>query len=86
MEAEGKERLEIKKALIEAEKEQLNDLRQKSRIMWAIEGDEKFFHGIFNSRMASNRINGMVVNGEWVDNPQIINEEAVKFFGERYSE
>ncbi|KAK1419561.1 hypothetical protein QVD17_28748 [Tagetes erecta] len=87
-ENESKERLAVKKALMDLDKRRIEDLRQKARIKWAIEGDENtsFFHGIYNSRMASNRINGIIKQGVWTDNPDEIKKEAKLFFQDRYKE
>ncbi|KAK1436552.1 hypothetical protein QVD17_02333 [Tagetes erecta] len=87
-EEESKERLEVKNTLMDLDKRRIEDLRQKSRVRWAIEGDENtsFFHGIYNARLASNRIHGINKNGVWTDNPKVIKEEAVRFFEDRYKE
>nr|GFC28225.1 RNA-directed DNA polymerase, eukaryota [Tanacetum cinerariifolium] len=47
------------------------DSMQKAKIQWAIEGDEnsKFFHGIINRKRANMAIKGVMVDGEWMDDP-----------------
>ncbi|GKA37435.1 RNA-directed DNA polymerase, eukaryota [Tanacetum coccineum] len=47
------------------------DYMQKAKIQWAIEGDENsiFFHGIINRKRANLAIKGVMVDGEWVDDP-----------------
>ncbi|XP_019427226.1 PREDICTED: uncharacterized protein LOC109335545 [Lupinus angustifolius] len=48
-----------------------NLLCQKSRQSWLKEGDSnsKFFHASINQRRRSNRIPGLFIEGEWVDDP-----------------
>ncbi|GJV24781.1 RNA-directed DNA polymerase, eukaryota [Tanacetum coccineum] len=47
------------------------EVTQKSKVRWAIEGDEntKFFHGIFNSKRSQLAIHGTLVDSEWIVNP-----------------
>ncbi|XP_021974840.1 uncharacterized protein LOC110869947 [Helianthus annuus] len=54
-------RLEGKKKLLEYEYFKAKDLKQRSRVRWASDGDDnsKFFHGIINKRKASNAIPGL---------------------------
>ncbi|KAK1425813.1 hypothetical protein QVD17_21174 [Tagetes erecta] len=80
-EEESRERMDIKKTLLELENLKWKDLKQKSRSRWALEGDENtsFFHGIINARMASNRIHGINTNGCWCSNPDVIKSEAYPY-------
>ncbi|XP_035831953.1 uncharacterized protein LOC118480996 [Helianthus annuus] len=57
--------LECKKLLKEEEVRKNRDLKQRSRIRWAKEGDEnsKFFHSMINCRKASNVIHGLNIDG-----------------------
>ncbi|GKC48442.1 putative RNA-directed DNA polymerase, partial [Tanacetum coccineum] len=50
------------------ENRKLKDLRQKSKVKWALEGDESssFFHGMINNRRNRSRINGLSIKGSWV--------------------
>lgn len=54
--------------ILELEKLAILDLKQKSRVKWAVEGDEntKFFHGYINGKSRWNKINRLTVNGRWV--------------------
>ncbi|KAJ0491837.1 putative RNA-directed DNA polymerase [Helianthus annuus] len=65
-----------------------DDLRQRSRIKWAMEGDEnsKFFHGVINNRKASNAIHGLNINGNWVTKPAKVKKEVMAFFKEKFIE
>ncbi|GKA95732.1 RNA-directed DNA polymerase, eukaryota [Tanacetum coccineum] len=53
------------------------DSFQKAKIKWAIEGDEnsKFFHGIINHKRSTLAIRGIMVDGEWVDDPSRVKDE-----------
>nr|GFB23712.1 RNA-directed DNA polymerase, eukaryota [Tanacetum cinerariifolium] len=49
------------------------DAAQKSKIKWAIEGDEnsKFFHGIINKKRSYLSIRGVFVDGIWCTDPVV---------------
>ncbi|GJW39585.1 RNA-directed DNA polymerase, eukaryota [Tanacetum coccineum] len=59
---------------------------QKAKIQWAIEGDENsnFFHGIINRKRANLAIKGVMVDGEWVDDPCRVKEEFRLHFANRF--
>ncbi|KAL5190603.1 U-box domain-containing protein 14 [Glycine soja] len=61
-------------------------LRQKSRIRWLREGDNSttFFHKSINFRRHYNAIQGMFIEGTWVQNPKLIKDQAVSFFSARF--
>ncbi|GKG17486.1 hypothetical protein Tco_0362443, partial [Tanacetum coccineum] len=53
------------------------DFLQKSKIKWAIEGDEnsKFFHGIINKKSSQLAIRGVFVDGLWCTDPGVSRDE-----------
>ncbi|KAH1238295.1 Transposon TX1 uncharacterized protein [Glycine max] len=63
-------------------------LRQKSRSRWLQEGDNNtaYFHKVINSRRNYNSIQGILIEGRWVQQPEEVKAEAVKFFLKRFSE
>ena len=63
-------------------------LKQKSRIKWAIEGDEnsKFFHSLVKKKTRRQNINGLKVNGCWVEDPISIFSAAYDHFSNRFRE
>nr|GEU72171.1 RNA-directed DNA polymerase, eukaryota [Tanacetum cinerariifolium] len=46
-------------------------MAQKAKIHWAIEGDEnsKYFHAIINKKRSQLAIRGVLVKGDWIDEP-----------------
>nr|GEZ45442.1 RNA-directed DNA polymerase, eukaryota [Tanacetum cinerariifolium] len=72
----------------------LNDLKsfesreyiQKAKVKWAIEGDDnsKFFHGVINRKRSNLAIKGIMVDGEWVDNPIRVKDEFHSHFATRF--
>ncbi|XP_022003661.1 uncharacterized protein LOC110901120 [Helianthus annuus] len=76
------ERAECRNYVAEFERIKQLDLCQKSRSKWAIEGDENsaFFNHIINSNISTNRLNGLLIDGEWNTNPLSIKEALYEFF------
>nr|GEU90858.1 putative RNA-directed DNA polymerase, eukaryota, reverse transcriptase zinc-binding domain protein [Tanacetum cinerariifolium] len=62
------------------------DLIQKAKIHWDVEGDEntKFFHGILKHKRRHQSIHGILVEGEWITNPQSIKKEFFNFYKEKF--
>ncbi|GKC28240.1 RNA-directed DNA polymerase, eukaryota [Tanacetum coccineum] len=60
------------------------DWAQKAKIKWAIEGDKnsKFFHRIVNKKRRHLAIKGILVNGEWIDNPSRVKSEFYNYFSD----
>ena len=56
---------ESKKVLKELEVNKQLEMKQRSWVRWALDGDENssFFHGIVNYRKASNNIPGLMIQG-----------------------
>nr|GEY50360.1 zinc finger, CCHC-type [Tanacetum cinerariifolium] len=65
------QRLELKHKLLNINDMESKDYIQKSKVTWAIEGDEnsKFFHGIINKKMSQLAIRGIFVDGSWCTEP-----------------
>ncbi|GJS31327.1 RNA-directed DNA polymerase, eukaryota [Tanacetum coccineum] len=69
----------------------LNNIRmmevaQKSKIRWAIEGDENssFFHGMLNKKRRTLNVRGILVEGNWIEKPSDVKEEFFKHFSTRF--
>nr|GEZ47265.1 RNA-directed DNA polymerase, eukaryota [Tanacetum cinerariifolium] len=72
-------RMDLLKQLQDIKSSETRDCMQKAKIQWAIEGDEnsKFFHGIINQKRANLAIKGVMVDGEWMDDPVESNKNSV---------
>nr|GFA09403.1 RNA-directed DNA polymerase, eukaryota [Tanacetum cinerariifolium] len=57
--------------LHDIKKKEAADSFQKSKVRWAIEGDENssFFHGIINKKRSQLAIRGVFVDGVWQTDP-----------------
>ncbi|GKA86250.1 copia protein [Tanacetum coccineum] len=64
------------------------DLRQKSRLRWAAEGDEntRFFHSLLKCKYANVFIKGIQANGTWIESPDEIKLAAMEHFPSRFKE
>ncbi|GJU08291.1 RNA-directed DNA polymerase, eukaryota, reverse transcriptase zinc-binding domain protein, partial [Tanacetum coccineum] len=58
------------------------DLIQKARVKWDIEEDEntKFFHGLINQKKRNQMINGIMVEGNWITDPNLIKDVFFQFY------
>ena len=63
-------------------------LRQKSRATWLKEGDcnTAYFHKVINFKRNYNAIQGILMDGVWVQQPNIVKNAAVNFFLNRFTE
>nr|GEX45633.1 RNA-directed DNA polymerase, eukaryota [Tanacetum cinerariifolium] len=80
-------RFELKNNLIKINDMEATDNLQKSKVKWAIEGDEnsKFFHGIINKRRSQLAIRGVFVDGIWCSEPDTIKDTFLNHFAARFS-
>ncbi|KAJ0788215.1 putative RNA-directed DNA polymerase [Helianthus annuus] len=74
--------------LKEIEERKTKDLRQRSRVRWAKDGDEnsKYFHSMVNCRKASNKIHGLRINGSWCSKPSLVKKSIFQFFRDKFKE
>ncbi|XP_071739290.1 uncharacterized protein [Rutidosis leptorrhynchoides] len=79
---------ENRKIWAEKEKMKRKMLKQKSRIRWAIEGDEntKIFHTIIRNNYNKNNIRGLTINSQWNENPNDIKDKAFSHFRKLFEE
>ncbi|GKV28626.1 hypothetical protein SLEP1_g37648 [Rubroshorea leprosula] len=56
--------------------------KQKSRSKWVREGDAntQFFHRVANGRKTQNSIAGLMCDGGWIEDPDAVKNETVKYF------
>ena len=81
-------RTELNRRLHDINKVEANELAQKSKIKWAIEGDENsnFFHGIINKKRSQMAIRGIFVDGAWCTEPNSVKEAFKKHFEARFQQ
>lgn len=87
-EAEAKQFCATRSHYFQAEKELSQQVKQKSRVNWAAEGDKNvaFFHGMVKGRLNRNIIKGLNVNGSWIEEPQKLKEFVFCYFKDHFSE
>lgn len=76
------------KSIAELEKFRVLDIKQISRVKWAVDGDEntRFFHGHVNHNNQKNGIDGLMINDTWCTDPVLIKSEAFNFFTDKFKE
>ncbi|GJU82120.1 RNA-directed DNA polymerase, eukaryota [Tanacetum coccineum] len=64
------------------------DSIQKAKIQLAVEGDEnsKIFHGIVNRKRANLAVKGIMIDGDWVDDPSRVKDEFRNHFAARFQD
>lgn len=62
-------------------------LKQKSRSEWFNLGDANttYFHKYASFRRKRNPIKGLMINDDWVENPDSMKEEATHYFRRRFT-
>ena len=63
-------------------------LRQKARSRWIKEGDcnSHYFHLMLNVGRRSNSLNGVWIDGSWIEEPAKVKETVILFFLQRFQE
>ncbi|GJV90425.1 RNA-directed DNA polymerase, eukaryota, reverse transcriptase zinc-binding domain protein [Tanacetum coccineum] len=72
-------RMDVIKSLQELDKLDTMEMEQKTKIKWAIEGDEnsKYYHGILNKIRNQLAIRGILVEGRWIEDPLSVKGDIV---------
>ncbi|GKC00348.1 hypothetical protein Tco_0986484 [Tanacetum coccineum] len=81
-------RTNVVRSLQELEKFQSLETAQKTKIKWAIEGDEnsKYYHGILNKKRSQLAIRGILVDGNWIDSPGLVKSEFLSHFKNHFDQ
>ncbi|XP_022003012.1 uncharacterized protein LOC110900430 [Helianthus annuus] len=68
------------KTINEMDQNRMDDLKQRAKVKWAVDGDENtsFFHGVMNGHRKNNRINGLDFDGVWVSQPEDL-KKSIKY-------
>nr|GFB61052.1 RNA-directed DNA polymerase, eukaryota [Tanacetum cinerariifolium] len=80
--------IEVLKQLHDVQSSNNHDIMQKEKIRWAIEGDEnsKYFHAIINKKRINLSVKGVMVDGDWIDDPDLIKQEFRSHFVDRFQD
>lgn len=86
--AETEAYIAMRRRFFLAEKTASQSIKQKSRIWWAVDGDEnsKYFHGVVRGRLKRNSLKGLNVNGRWVEDPIELMNVVADFFIKHFKE
>ncbi|GJZ15606.1 RNA-directed DNA polymerase, eukaryota [Tanacetum coccineum] len=81
-------RMELTRQLQDIKQMDVRDNMQKSKIKWAIKGDEnsKYFHGIINKKRTQLSIRGVFVDGNWTTDPKEVKEVFKDHFANRFKQ
>ncbi|GJT34263.1 RNA-directed DNA polymerase, eukaryota [Tanacetum coccineum] len=80
------DRLDIMNHLSSLDNTESIELAQKAKVKWSIKGDEnsKKFHGIINKRHNNLVIRGTIIDGEWIEDPNVVKNEFLSHFQSRF--
>nr|GEU32958.1 RNA-directed DNA polymerase, eukaryota [Tanacetum cinerariifolium] len=81
-------RMEVLKQLHYVQSSNNRDIMQKAKIRWAIEGDEnfKYFHAIIKKKHVNLSVKGVMVDGDWIDDPDLVKQEFRSHFADRFQD
>ncbi|GJZ24249.1 RNA-directed DNA polymerase, eukaryota [Tanacetum coccineum] len=81
-------RMEVLKQLHDVQSSSSRDIMQKAKIRWAIEGDEnsKYFYAIINKKRANLSVKGIMVDGDWIVDPDLVKQEFRNHFADRFQD
>nr|GEY09381.1 RNA-directed DNA polymerase, eukaryota [Tanacetum cinerariifolium] len=81
-------RMELTRQFHDINQMKVRDYVQKSKIKWAIEGDEnsKFFHGIINKKRSQLSIREVFVDGDWNTDPKVVKDVFKGHFATRFKQ
>lgn len=56
-------------------------MKQKARVKWVVEGDvnSKLFHAGIRGRRKSNTLKGLLINGNWTKDPDMIKNAVLDY-------
>ncbi|GJV76710.1 RNA-directed DNA polymerase, eukaryota, partial [Tanacetum coccineum] len=83
----GEKRMKLVNEIHKMEHEQKEELIQKSRIKWCVDGDEnsKFFHGTINKKRKQLSVRGIKSNGQWVEEPMAVKQTFLNHYSKKNS-
>nr|GFA56445.1 RNA-directed DNA polymerase, eukaryota [Tanacetum cinerariifolium] len=79
-------RTDIINLMLRLNKIKASEAAQKAKIKWSVEGDENlnFFHGMLNKNRSQLSIRGVMADGVWIENPDLVKDEFVQQFSSRF--
>nr|GEW46265.1 RNA-directed DNA polymerase, eukaryota, reverse transcriptase zinc-binding domain protein [Tanacetum cinerariifolium] len=79
-------RTNVFKSLQDLDKLDSLEVAQKTKIKWAIEGDEnlKYFYEVLNKKKNQLAIRGILVEGCWIEDPTLVKSEFFTHFARRF--
>ncbi|GJU20655.1 RNA-directed DNA polymerase, eukaryota [Tanacetum coccineum] len=83
---DAKSRVELLSKIQDIDKLKSIETAQRSKVRWAVEGDENssFFHDTLNKKRNIRNIRGVMINGVWVENPEKVKREFYTHFSKRF--
>nr|GEW98552.1 RNA-directed DNA polymerase, eukaryota [Tanacetum cinerariifolium] len=81
-------RMELTRQLHDINQMETRDYVPKSKIKWAIEGDEnsKFFHGVINKKRSQLPVREVFVDGDWNTDPDVVKDVFKDHFATRFKQ
>jgi len=82
-----KRRVELLSVLNELNEKEMMILRQKYRVDWIVKGDRnsRYFHSRIRWRWKTNELNGLMFDGQWIDEPNLVKCCVKRFMEEKFA-
>lgn len=82
------ERLNIACKIRDKEVKEFEDIKQKNKNKWSLEGDENsaLFHRTLNKKKHTRNVKGVEINNVWEVDPSKVKEEFKNYFEQQFKE
>nr|GEX41481.1 retrovirus-related Pol polyprotein from transposon TNT 1-94 [Tanacetum cinerariifolium] len=63
-----------------------SDFAAKERIVWVGDENSKYFHAIINKKHVNLFVKGVMIDGDWIDDPDLVKQDFRSHFADRFQD